>query len=64
MSSLTISGTPNGASAAFSAAAVSSHWRFFQVGAAADEGVAEALEEIARATRAGEMPAFLSKEDQ
>ena len=36
----------------------------FQVGAAADEGVAEALEEIARATRAGEMPAFLSKEDQ
>lgn len=31
----------------------------YRVGASADEGVAEALFEIARATRAGEMPAFL-----
>ena len=31
----------------------------YRVGAAADEGVADALLEIARATRAGEMPAFL-----
>lgn len=31
----------------------------YRVGAAADEGVADALLEIARAARAGEMPAFL-----
>lgn len=31
----------------------------YRVGASADEGVADALFEIARATRAGEMPAFL-----
>lgn len=31
----------------------------YRVGASADEGVAEALFEIARATRAGEMPEFL-----
>ena len=31
----------------------------YRVGDAADEGVADALLEIARATRAGEMPAFL-----
>jgi len=36
----------------------------FHVGSATDDGVAVALEEIARATRAGEMPAFLLEEDQ
>jgi len=36
----------------------------FHVGSAMDDGVAVALEEIARATRAGEMPAFLLEEDQ
>ena len=33
-----------------------------RVGASADEGVADALFEIARATRAGEQPAFLREE--
>ena len=32
----------------------------YRVGASADEGVADALFEVARAARAGEMPAFLS----
>lgn len=36
----------------------------FHVGSAMDDGVAVALEEIAHATRAGEMPAFLLEEDQ
>lgn len=34
----------------------------YEVGASADEGMADALFEIARATRAGEMPAFLRGE--
>lgn len=34
----------------------------YRVGASADEGMADALLEIARATRAGEMPAFLEGE--
>ena len=33
----------------------------YRVGASADEGVAEALEELTRATKAGEMPAFLKE---
>ena len=34
----------------------------YRVGASADEGVADALLEIVRATRAGEVPAFLTEE--
>lgn len=33
----------------------------YRVGASADEGVAEALEELVRATRAGELPSFLKE---
>ncbi len=36
----------------------------YRVGASADEGMADALFEIARATKAGEMPAFLREESR